>query len=62
MLNLNKDWKFGYDTVSNKILNSNSMFLAPITEDEVLNVTNKLKGKFSTVYDEILEKLVKESI
>jgi hypothetical protein len=44
------------------ILNSNSMFLTPITEDEALNVTCKLKGKFSAGYDEILEKLVKESI
>jgi hypothetical protein len=38
------------------------MFPAPITEDEVLSVTNKLKGKLSAVYDEILENLVKESI
>jgi hypothetical protein len=54
-----KQNKFGHDTVSNKILNSNSMFLALISEDEVLKVTNKLKGKFSASYDEILEKLVK---
>jgi phosphoribosylformylglycinamidine (FGAM) synthase-like amidotransferase family enzyme len=52
MLNENKDCKFGHDTVRNKILNSNSMFLAEITEDEVLNVTNKLKGKFSMGYEE----------
>jgi hypothetical protein len=38
------------------------MFLAPITEDEVLTVTSKLKGQFSAGYDEILEELVKESI
>jgi hypothetical protein len=38
------------------------MFLAPITEDVVLNVTSKLKGKFSSGYDEISEKLVKNSI
>jgi hypothetical protein len=62
VLNQNKDCKFGHDTVSNKISNSNSMFLAPITEDEILNVTIKLKGKFSVGYDEIPEKLVKESI
>jgi hypothetical protein len=62
MLNQNKDCKFGHDTVSNKILNSNSMFLAPITADEILNVTSKLEGKFSAGYDEIPEKLVKESI
>jgi hypothetical protein len=33
--------------VRNIKLNRNSMFLAPVTEDEVLNVTSKLKGKFS---------------
>jgi hypothetical protein len=29
------------------------MFLAKITVDKVLNVTSKLKGKFSAGYDEI---------
>jgi hypothetical protein len=29
------------------------MFLAPITVDEVLNETSKLRGKFSAAYDEI---------
>jgi hypothetical protein len=62
LLNQNKDSKFGHDTVNNKILNSSLMFLAPITEDEVLNVTSKLKGTFSAVYGEILEKLVKDII
>jgi hypothetical protein len=38
------------------------MFLAPITEGQVLNVTSKLKGTFSAGYDEILERLVKDSI
>jgi hypothetical protein len=62
MLNHNQDCKFCHDTVSNKILNSNFMFLSPVTEDEVLNATNKLKGKFSVGYDEIREKLVTESV
>jgi hypothetical protein len=35
---------------------------ASVAEDDVLNITNKLKGKFSVDYDEILDKLVKESI
>jgi hypothetical protein len=61
MLNQNKGCKFGQDIVSKKILNSNSMFLAPVTEDEVLNVTSELKSKFSAGYDDIPEKLVKES-
>jgi hypothetical protein len=51
------DWN-----ISNKILNSNSMFLAPVTEDEVLNLTSKLERNFSAAYDEISEKLLKESI
>jgi hypothetical protein len=48
-LNQNKDCKFGHGTVSNKILNSNSMFFAPVTEDEVLNITSILNGKFQQV-------------
>jgi hypothetical protein len=35
------------------------MFLTPIAEDEVLNVTSKLKGKFSAGYDEISGKASK---
>jgi hypothetical protein len=61
-INRNKDCKFGHDTASNKIINFNSIFLAPITEGEVLNVTSKLRGKFLAAYDETPEKLVKESI
>jgi hypothetical protein len=61
MLNQNKDCKFAVDTVSNKILNFNSMFLTSITDDEVLNVNSKLKGRFSIGYDKIPQKLVKES-
>jgi hypothetical protein len=38
------------------------MFLPRITEGEVLKVTIKLKGKFSAGYEEIPEKLVKDSI
>jgi hypothetical protein len=62
MLNQNKDCKFGHDTANNKILICNSVFLAAITEDEVLNVTSKLEGKFSAGRDLIPERLVKESI
>jgi hypothetical protein len=62
LLNQNKNSKLYHDTVNNKILNSSSMFLAPVTEGEVLNVTSKLKGKFSAGYDEIPDKLVKDSI
>jgi hypothetical protein len=46
LLNQNKDSKFGHDTINNKILNSSSMFLTSITEDEVLNVTSKQMVNF----------------
>ena len=35
------------------------MFASPVTEHEVENVINKLKGKFSAGFDEIPEALVK---
>jgi hypothetical protein len=38
LLNQNKDSKFGHGTIYNEILNFSSMFLAPVTEDEVLNL------------------------
>jgi hypothetical protein len=41
---------------------SNSIFLAPVIERDVLNVTNNLKGKLSSCYDYIPEKIVKLSI
>ena len=31
------------------------MFVSPITDTEIKNVINKLKGKYSAGYDEILE-------
>jgi len=37
------------------------MLVSPITETEIKNVINKLKGKYSAVYDEIPEVLVKQS-
>jgi hypothetical protein len=40
LVNQNKDSKFGH-TVNNRILNCSSMFLIPIAEEEVLNVTSK---------------------
>jgi hypothetical protein len=35
------------------------MFISPVTENEVENVINKLKGKLSAGFDEIPEVLVK---
>jgi hypothetical protein len=62
MLNENNGYNFGHDTVNNKILKSNSVFLAPVTEERVLNVTSKLKDKFSAGWLKIPERLLKESI
>jgi hypothetical protein len=38
----------------------NSIFVVPITEDEVEIVIKNLKGKFSVGYDEIPEYVVKQ--
>jgi hypothetical protein len=62
MVNVNKDCKYGHTPARNIKRDPNSMFLAPVTEDEVLNVNSKLKGKFSVGYGEILEKIAKQSI
>lgn len=42
--------------------NANTMFVAPITEEEVLNVTGKLKNKHSSGFDEIPASLIKHCI
>jgi hypothetical protein len=49
-LNQNNDCKFGHVTVSNEMINSSSPFLAPFTEDEIVNVTIKPKDEFSAVW------------
>jgi hypothetical protein len=38
------------------------MFLVPVTEEEILKVTSKLKGKYSVGYDEIPEMIIKQRI
>jgi hypothetical protein len=38
------------------------MFLVPVTEEEVLTVTSKLKGKVSAGYNEIPDNIVKQCI
>jgi hypothetical protein len=60
MVNQNKDHKPDY--VCNNTSFSNSIFLAPVTEGEGLNMTSNLRGKLSAGYDEIPEKIVKLSI
>jgi hypothetical protein len=62
MINVNKDQNHGYGSVSNITHNPNFMFLVPVTEEDVLKVTSKLKGKFSAGYDEIPDNRVKQCI
>ena len=42
--------------------NSNTMFVYPVTEDELNQVVSTLKGKSITGFDQIPEFLVKECI
>jgi hypothetical protein len=62
MINVIKGQNHGYVSFSNITHNPNSMFLVPVTEEEVLMVTSKLKGKFSAGYDEIPDNMVKQCI
>jgi hypothetical protein len=62
MINVNKDQNHGYVSFSNITHNPNFMFLVPVTEDEVLKVTSKLRGKLSAGYDEIPNNIVKQCI
>jgi hypothetical protein len=62
ILNLNKDDKQGRLPLNKISLNPNSMFLVPITEEEVLKVMNKLKGKYSSGYNEIPATLIEHCI
>jgi len=42
--------------------NPNTMFVCPVTEDELNQVVSKLQGKSTTGFDQIPEFLVKECI
>jgi hypothetical protein len=58
ILYLNKVYKQGHVPINNIIHNPHSMFLVPVTEEEVHKVTNKLKVKYSVGYDEIPEMII----
>jgi hypothetical protein len=62
MVHQNTDRKPHYAPVCKNTLFSNLIFLAPVTEREVLNVTNNLKRKLSAGYDDMPEKIVKLSL
>jgi hypothetical protein len=58
MLNQNKNCKPDYVAVCENTSLSILIFLAPVTEEEVLNVISNLKGELSAGYDKIPEKIV----
>jgi hypothetical protein len=62
VLNLNNDDKQVCVPVNKISQNSNSLFVVPITEEEVLKATIKLKGKYSAGYDEIPAMLIEHCI
>ena len=62
LIHLNRNCKNDHATVNDIILNPNVLFLVPVTEEEVLKVTSKLKTKISAGFDEILDMIVKQCI
>jgi hypothetical protein len=62
MINVNNNQNHGYVSFNNITHNPNSVFLVPVTGEEVLKVTSKLKGKFSAGYDEIPDNIAKQCI
>jgi hypothetical protein len=62
LIYLNKNCNNDHATVKDLIQNPNVLFLAPVTEEEVLKVTSKLKTKISAGFNEILDMIVKQCI
>jgi hypothetical protein len=62
LIHLNKNRKIDHSTTNDVIQNPNVLFLVPVTEEEVLQVTSKLKTKTSAGYDEIPDMIVKQCI
>jgi hypothetical protein len=61
LLNKNSSYKSKQTSTSQQDIKTClwSMFVSPVTENEVENLINKLKGKLSAEFDEIPEVLVK---
>jgi hypothetical protein len=62
LIHSNKNCKIGRVTTNDVTQNPNVLFLAPVTEEEVLQVTSKVKTKISAGYDEIPDMIVKQCI
>jgi hypothetical protein len=59
LIYLNKNCKVDYATTNDAIQTQNVLFLDPDTDEEVLQVTSKLKTKITVGFDEILDTIVK---
>jgi hypothetical protein len=59
---LNKNCNNNHASVNDVIHNPNVLFLVPVTEEEVLKVTSKLKTKISAGFNEIPDMIAKECI
>jgi hypothetical protein len=62
LIHSNKYCKIDHVATNDVTQNPNVLFLTPVTEDEVLQVTSKLKTKISGGYDEIPDMVVKQCI
>jgi hypothetical protein len=62
LIYLNENCKIDYTTSNDVIKNPNEIFLAPVTEEEDLQVTSKLKTKKSMGIDEIRDMIDKQCI
>jgi hypothetical protein len=62
LIHSNKNCKIDHATRNDITQNPNVLFLAPATEEEVLQIAKKLKMKSSAGYDEIPDMIVKQCI
>jgi hypothetical protein len=59
---LNKNCKIDYATTNAVIQNPNVLFLATVMEEEILQITSKLKTEIKVGFDEIPDIIVKQCI
>jgi hypothetical protein len=62
LIHSNKNCKIDHATRNDVIQNPHVLFLAPATEEEVLQISKKLKMKSSAGYDEIPDMIIKQCI
>jgi hypothetical protein len=58
LIYLNTNCKTDYATTNDAIQNPNMLFLAPVTEEEVLQVSSKLKIKITADFDMIVKQCI----